>query len=70
MTQITHVPLLDSALGVTKVAPGTDHPVVQGPRTQSNAWQATYPKGSYVPSSGTVQGGFGFYLDVDEFHLR
>src|SRR5882762_6193948 len=66
MPQITHVALSDSALGVTKVTAGTDHPVVQGPRSKSNAWQATYPKDSYTPSSGSVNGGFGFYLAVIE----
>lgn len=62
MAQISHVALSDSALGVTKVSAGTDHPVVPGPDTGENAWEATYPEGSYSPSSGTVLGGFGFYL--------
>jgi hypothetical protein len=56
------VALSDSALGVTKIAVGTEHPVVTGPRTKSKAWKATYPKGSYAPSSGAALGGFGFYL--------
>jgi len=62
MGQITHVSLSDSALGVTKVSAGTDHPIVAGPATNENAWKAVYPEGSYVPSSGAVLGGFGFYL--------
>jgi hypothetical protein len=62
MGSISHVALSDSALGVTKVSSGTAHPVVAGPNTDENAWEATYPEGSYVPSSGTVLGGFGFYL--------
>lgn len=62
MSQITHVPLSDSALGVTKVSAGTDHPIVTGPATNENVWKAVYPEGSYVPSSGAVLGGFGFYL--------
>lgn len=63
MGHIKHVALSDSALGVRKVAAGTDHPVVAGPGTKSQAWKATYPTGSYDPASGAVKGGFGFYMD-------
>jgi Polysaccharide lyase 14 len=62
MSHISHVALTDSALGVTKVSSGTEHPVVPGPGTDEDAWEATYPEGSYSPSSGAVLGGFGFYL--------
>ncbi|KAF8583064.1 polysaccharide lyase family 14 protein [Ramaria rubella] len=62
MSQISHVALSDSALGVTKVSSGTAHPIVPGPGTNESAWEATYPNGSYTPSSGAVLGGFGFYL--------
>ncbi|KAF8526876.1 hypothetical protein BU17DRAFT_40262 [Hysterangium stoloniferum] len=63
MPQIAQVDLSDSALGITKVSSGASHPVVTGPGNhQCAAWEATYPKGSYAPSSGDVVGGFGFYL--------
>jgi hypothetical protein len=62
MAQIKHVALSDSALGVTRVASGTDHPVVIGPDTKSKAWKATYAEGSYSPDPGRPQGGFSFYL--------
>jgi hypothetical protein len=63
MAQIAHVALSDNALGVTKISAGTEHPVVTGPRTKSKAWKATFPKGSYAPSSGSTLGGFAFYLN-------
>ncbi|KIJ43192.1 polysaccharide lyase family 14 protein [Sphaerobolus stellatus SS14] len=66
LTDISQVPLSDTSLGVTKVSSGTSHPVVAGPITGEASWQATYPNGSYAPSSG-IRGGFGFYLAGPNF---
>jgi len=63
---ITQVPLSDTSLGVTKISSGTSHPVVPGPLTDEPSWEATYPNGSYAPSSG-IRGGFGFYVAGPDF---
>lgn len=66
LSQITQVALSDTSLGVTKVSSGTTHPVVAGPITGDASWEATYPNGSYSPSSG-IRGGFGFYVGGPSF---
>ncbi|KAG5641309.1 hypothetical protein DXG03_005542 [Asterophora parasitica] len=68
---LTHVSLTDSALGVHKSSSRTPHHLVTPPHSShkasdgqpdpEKAWEARYPKGSINPS-GTIPGGFGFYL--------
>src|SRR5882757_6429021 len=71
------VPLADDVLGVHKITQPKilTHRIVRSPRpinlaatevahhdvSESQAWEAFYPKGSINPS-GTLKGGFGFYL--------
>ena len=55
---ISKIALSDSALNAIRIS-GPAHPVVT--KAGKQAFQATYPAGSYSPSN-TPQGGFTFYL--------
>ena len=67
--RISEVELSDSSLGVHKTSSRHPHHVVNPPPPSTScsvslpqkAWEAFYPKGSINPS-GTIFGGFGFYL--------
>jgi len=64
-TKITHFPLGDANMGVTRVTGGVSRNIVDTTLSygDTKAWEAFYPEGSINPGNANApRGGFGWYM--------